>query len=191
MASSSLMIELTRRWNEPHRRYHTLLHVSRMLHFGRRQGLSDEQLMAIWFHDAVYVPGAADNEDRSAELVRQLLSREGWSAPRVALVERIVMDTKPHLPTCDESKIVIDLDLMTLAGKPEQFDYFSRQVRAELPHLTDAQWAEGQGAWIDGMLERPNLYWTPWGERFEASARANLVRERANLRELAAIAQAE
>ena len=46
--------------------------------------------LAAWFHDAIYEIGRDDNEDRSAELARQLLA----SSPIRDEVARLVLVTK-------------------------------------------------------------------------------------------------
>ena len=57
------------RWAEPHRGYHDLAHLSEVLErvdlLADEAGDADLVRLAAWFHDAVYDPTAADNEDRS------------------------------------------------------------------------------------------------------------------------------
>ncbi len=71
-----VMADLRRRYAEPQRAYHTWTHVEDLLTlFVEPRGpLHDDAavLYAILFHDAVYDPKRADNEERSADLVRVL-----------------------------------------------------------------------------------------------------------------------
>ncbi len=87
-----LLLELTRRYEEPHRRYHALPHIADMLHRGRDLQLDDVQVAAIWFHDAIYDPRALDNEAQSAALavgpVLVDLPRVGVAAGRSRLAHR-------------------------------------------------------------------------------------------------------
>src|SRR5262245_25290518 len=67
----------------PGRAYHTIAHVREVLRRcedvaalgGPGWQHPDEVLLAALFHDAVYVPGAKDNEARSAELARDAAAR--------------------------------------------------------------------------------------------------------------------
>ncbi|HLQ38752.1 MAG TPA: metal-dependent phosphohydrolase [Planctomycetota bacterium] len=171
-----LLLELTRRYSEPHRHYHTIEHIAAMLHHGRGLQLSDAQLLAIWFHDAVYDPRALDNEERSAALAVQLLPAAGFAAPLVALVQRIVLDTKTHVPSLPESAAVIDLDLGSLALPWEKFRRNSAFIRAEYAHVPDAEFVAGRRAFLQRMLDRPRLFWTAFGAPLEPLARGNLAR---------------
>ncbi|MCB9935422.1 MAG: hypothetical protein H6840_06995 [Planctomycetes bacterium] len=170
----SLLIELTRLYTEPHRRYHDLRHIADMLCKGAALGLSDEQVMAIWFHDAIYRPGSKTNESDSAELAVKRLSALGWSRERVQVVERIVLDTCGHVPSIEESKQVIDLDLSTLGGSWESYQRNGRNIRQEFAQVSEADWNAGRGAWLNTMLDRERIFWTPWGRPLEQEARANL-----------------
>ena len=98
-----MLLDLTRRYQEPHRHYHTLEHIAAMLHEGRRFPLDEEQQMAVWFHDAVYEPGSPHNEQKSARLAAKWLVRSGWETDAVDRVCRIVLDTKAHVPTFNAS----------------------------------------------------------------------------------------
>ncbi|MGZ8183831.1 MAG: HD domain-containing protein, partial [Methylobacter sp.] len=66
---------LARHYNEPGRFYHGWAHLTHCLReFDRaasQMQTPDAVELALWFHDAVYVPGAADNEQRSADFFSQ------------------------------------------------------------------------------------------------------------------------
>src|SRR5688500_725542 len=69
--SEAVVDELLIRYAEPHRHYHTLEHVVACLkwldRFREVAEHPEEVELALWYHDAIYVPGAGDNESRSAE----------------------------------------------------------------------------------------------------------------------------
>jgi hypothetical protein len=73
-AIETCLTALRVRYAEPHRAYHTQAHVDAML--ASLQELGETIVhpaaveLAIWYHDAVYDPAAADNEARSADLLR-------------------------------------------------------------------------------------------------------------------------
>jgi predicted metal-dependent HD superfamily phosphohydrolase len=174
---TELLIELTRRYTEPHRRYHDLRHIADMLCKGAALDLSDEQIMAIWFHDAVYEPGNKDNEDDSADLAVRKLIAAGWTVERATVVGDIVRDTKGHVPSSDESRKVLDLDLSTLGGSWEDYRRNGERIREEFVGVSDEDWNRGRGEWLRGMLSRERLFWTDWGAPLEKQARANLQRD--------------
>ena len=173
MPSHRVLIELTRRYCEPHRHYHTIEHIASMLRHGRGLGLSEEQWLAIWFHDAVYEVPGPDNEERSAELAVQLLSAEGYPADKILLVERMVLDTKAHQPTTEESALVIDLDLAPLGVPWEQFAENWRNLELEYEPLPREQIERGRKTFLEGLLARQQIYSTEWGAQWETQARNN------------------
>lgn len=71
--------ELLRRWSEPHRTYHGTAHLADCLRSVQvaAEGLGTVPrtvLLALWFHDAVHDGEAVRDEERSAELARDLLA---------------------------------------------------------------------------------------------------------------------
>ncbi len=170
------LLDLSRRYCEPHRRYHGLEHPAHMLWIGRNQALTDEQIAAVWFHDAIYEPRATDNEERSATLATTQLAALGWPSRSIELVERMVLDTKRHLPTIDESRAVVDLDLEPLSETWEIFQRNAIHLRVEFLHLGDEAFHEGRRRFLEAMLARERIYSTPWGARLEVRARRNLER---------------
>jgi len=140
MEATDLLMELTRRYTEPHRRYHDLRHIADMLCKGEALKLSDEQVMAVWFHDAIYDPTSKTNEADSAVLAVEKLREIGWDEDRIKVVERIVLDTCGHVPSIEESKKVIDLDLSTLGGSWESYQRNGENTRQEYAQVSDADW---------------------------------------------------
>lgn len=175
-APTTLLLGLTRRYCEPHRHYHTIGHIADMLWRARQLPLDDEQLLAIWYHDAIFdIPGDG-NERRSAELAFAELCAIGWPEARARQVERMVLDTEQHLPSIAGSALVIDLDLASLAGSEAEFDRNTAALRREFHHLDDARFAAGQRAMCERFLRRPRIYHSEWGAQFETAARHNLRR---------------
>jgi predicted metal-dependent HD superfamily phosphohydrolase len=181
MLPTDLLLDLTRRYCEPHRRYHNLEHVAELLWRGRELPLSDEQVLAIWYHDAVYAVPGENNEADSAALAVSQLTQAGLEPARVAVVERIVLDTRNHLPSIPQSGLVIDLDLSPLAAPWERFLHNNHNIRAEYGCFDDAAFAHGQRAVFDRFLQRERIFVSAWGAAMEAVARANLQRARAAL----------
>ncbi|MFT7534154.1 MAG: putative metal-dependent HD superfamily phosphohydrolase [Hyphomicrobiaceae bacterium] len=174
--TTSLLLDLTHRYQESQRHYHTLEHVAAMLHQGRQFPLDDEQIMAIWFHDAVYDPASDQNEQKSARLASKWLAKCGWEVEAIERVGRMVLDTRGHMPSTLQAEPVLDLDLMSLAVSWPAFEMNTAAIRAEYCHVPDDDFAAGRRKFFTSMLERNRLFFTPWGATLEAAARANLRR---------------
>jgi predicted metal-dependent HD superfamily phosphohydrolase len=101
----------------------------------------------------------------------------------VKIVEQIVLDTHGHVPSIEESRKVLDLDLSTLGGTWESYSRNGANIRAEFASISDADWNAGRGTWLESMLNRKRLFWTDWGAPLEPEAFANLQRDLTELRE--------
>jgi predicted metal-dependent HD superfamily phosphohydrolase len=174
-------------YDEPHRRYHDRRHLREMLDIAAEMdcAMTPAQALALLFHDAVYVPGAARgvNEAMSAQLLR--VYGAGVAADTLELAYRIVIDTADHLARTEQSRLVLDLDLMRLAVDDAAFDYYSRQVFDEQRPLVmisddDLAWAFFQRrriAFFERLLERPEIFCLPaFRVKYETITRDNLRR---------------
>jgi predicted metal-dependent HD superfamily phosphohydrolase len=181
-ANGGLMNQLLKAWGEPQRRYHTLVHLRDCLaHAEAAAPLARrpaEVQWALWFHDAVYDPVRADNEQRSADWARAALLQGGGSADAADRVHALVMATAGHGDTEDpDTQLLLDIDLAILGTPYARFDAYEREVRAEYAHVDEAAWRAGRGQWVRGMLARPSIFRTaPYRDSFEARARENLAR---------------
>ena len=184
-------------WSEPHRRYHDLAHLAAVLGvveaLAAQAGDADAVRLAAWYHDVVYDPRSAENEQRSAGRARAGL-RGLVPEERIAEVERLVLLTAGHDPAPGDADgaVLCDADLAVLAAPAEAYAAYASAVRAEYAHLSDAEFTAGRIAVLERLLGLPELYRLPENaQRWSASARANLTAELSLLRARAASASAD
>jgi predicted metal-dependent HD superfamily phosphohydrolase len=188
--STRVLRDLWRRHDEPHRAYHRLAHVRHVLEVVdllRAEEPVDDPVavrLAAWFHDAVYQPGASDNEHRSAELARRTL--QGWrlDEERTAHVTALIEATATHpVDAVDaDTAVLVDADLAILAADPDTYEVYRRAVRVEYGQLDEPAWRAGRRTFLEGMLDRRAIFaTTSMRRRGEAAARRNLGAELAML----------
>lgn len=170
---------------DPARGYHDLRHLTDVL--DRVEELQGELgspgdlnavLLAAWFHDAIY-RGAADDEERSAQLANHELSGI-VGADTAAEVARLVRLTRTHRPATDDrsGRVLSDADLAILAADEERYADYAAGVRREYGQVDDATFRVGRAAVLEDLLTRPALFHTDRGrDLWEAPARRNLRRE--------------
>lgn len=174
--------QLAAAYAEPARSYHTAAHIADCLRqldwshdLARRP---DEVEAALWFHDAVYLPGASDNEERSARLARSSLS-EGAAIQGVSdRVAAMVLATNHQTPPSDpDAQLVCDIDLAVLGKEESEFDQFENQIRQEYAWVPDATYRSARAQVLNGFLARRSIYYTDrFAHRYERRARQNLER---------------
>lgn len=185
---SEAWAELEAAYSQPHRHYHNLHHIARVLHWFRQPGEpvphDAEAEVAIWFHDVIYEPGATDNEEASALLADRLLAAGGaLSQARARICQMVRATSHRELPSDLTAGRVADADLAVLAADAAEFAEYERGIRAEYAHLSDATFGPGRRRVLSALLARAHLYATPWFRaRLEAPARANLRRSLSLLR---------
>ncbi|MFT3726889.1 MAG: hypothetical protein QM759_03600 [Terricaulis sp.] len=173
-------------WSEPQRRYHDQSHLLWLLEEAdRRAAMIREPAFvgyAIWFHDAVYQPGRTDNETLSAEWARTALAARPELAARVA---HVVDMTKNHAAGEAEgdAALFLDMDIAILGAPHEVYRDYAAAIRAEYPHVTDAAFVAGRGAFLEAQLKTTRLFRTDLYEsEIGARARANMRWEAQEMR---------
>jgi predicted metal-dependent HD superfamily phosphohydrolase len=165
---------------QPHRHYHNLRHISECLsEFDWLKQLARQPQaveLAIWFHDAVYDPRAADNEERSAGLAKRRIAEAGATRDLCSSVAALVMATKTHDPNSHpDAPLLVDVDLSILGKPPERFDEYETDIRAEYSWVPEATFAEKRAEILERFLARKRIYSTELVfENYEAPARKNL-----------------
>lgn len=178
--------ELLRRWAEPHRHYHSITHLAAGLDALGLLGGQRLELVAYWFHDAVHSNTTPADEMASAALVARLMT-DHLDADEIAEVQRLVMLTAGHHTRPDDpaGQRLCDADLSGLGADEETYRRNVAGIRAEMPHLSDAQWQAGRSQFLTRFLERDHFFATAAARNWwELRARENL---RSELSELAGI----
>ncbi|HOB62799.1 MAG TPA: hypothetical protein PKI41_11880 [Candidatus Competibacteraceae bacterium] len=172
--------QLAERYGEPYRHYHTLNHIRHCLRlFDRTAALMREPdlvEMALWFHDAIYQPGAQDNERRSANLFRQW-AEGGMDPMNLQRVDDLIMLTTHRDSPQGDGEFVVDIDLSSFSLPWDECERDGRRVRAEFAELSDAQFYPGHLRFLRVLQSRPCFFYTDFFRRhYEQLARDNLHR---------------
>lgn len=170
---------------EPHRRYHTRLHIEDCLaKLAAVPDLSEAErrvmAWAIWWHDAVYDPARGDNEMASAEFARRDLPSLGATTAEADEVARLILLTKGHTVASGDrlGALMISIDLSILGAEPATYDAYAEAIRQEYAHVPDAAFRAGRGRVLEGFLKSPMIFADPtFNATYEIRARQNLGRE--------------
>jgi predicted metal-dependent HD superfamily phosphohydrolase len=180
--------ELLEAWSQPQRHYHTLRHLHDCL--GLFEGAADaaahpaEVEMALWFHDAVYDPRAADNEQRSADWAQRALAEAGVAPGSSARVCALVMATRHAVePKGADEQLLVDVDLSILGADRERFEEYEVEVREEYAWVPGPVFRHKRRQILEEFMARRRIFSTPaFAGRLEQDARANLARAHAALK---------
>ena len=172
---------LMQRWQEPHRAYHTLTHLSNCLAALDvvKDNLTEDEIdrisIALYWHDAVYNPPNQNLEIKSAGVLREDL----WDIlppERIGWIQWLIIITAHQTqtpPLTMEEKAICDVDLHELALPWDQFSENSRRIRKEYSCYSDIDFAKGRSDWAKQMLTKPIFHSTRFSEDV---ARRNLER---------------
>lgn len=171
-------------YQEAHRFHHSWDHIETMLDgyekfFGNV--MSEEEYLAILYHDIVYQPWSARNEEDSIEMLR-LHYNIHFPKQEFELIAKaigIIRDTKHdgHAPTF-WSQRVVDLDLMILGKNEKAYERYKNNTRREYIRYSDLEWNRGRSSVLQSLLDQPRIFSTQeMYDAFELKARDNIQKE--------------
>lgn len=175
--------QLSAKYGEKHRAYHTLQHVSTCLTLLEtvQANINDLQSveLAIWFHDVIYSPRRNDNEEQSAAYASEVLTIFGARADVIKNVNHLILLTKhPSSPATEDEKFIVDIDLSVLGGQPAAYDHYSNLIRKEYVHVPSVLYAAGRKRVLRSFLDSDYIFHTAhFRSANEAQARKNIKRE--------------
>lgn len=181
-AAGDVFRDLVARYAEPHRAYHSLDHVADCLRWldEARPLLARpvEAELALWFHDSVYDPRRADNEERSAQLAVNALPALGLAEDAVRRVADLIRLTDHRAAGLDgDGALVCDVDLAILGAEPAAFAAYDAAIRREYAWVPEEVFRRARGQVLAGFVARGRIYRTQFfQERLEEAARENLIK---------------
>lgn len=186
--SEHIGVGIIGRYAEPHRRYHTQTHLAVLLDAVDEFADTASDIAAVryaaFFHDAIYAVHRADNEERSADLARDVLESLDAAPSLVEEVARLVVLTRGHDPEAGDvnGAVLCDADLVVLGGSPQEYAAYAAAIRDEYRHVPDDLFRTGRASVLRHLVDQPRLFRTDLGYRkYEERARANLAGELAAL----------
>ena len=175
-----------RAYDSPGRVYHAWSHIEMCLRQFNQVHFDDPRtvLMALLFHDAVYVVGDSQNELRSAELAQQSLQRHSnlTGSERDRVSQLIMLTANHHHETVldGDAAAFIDIDLAVLGSDWPTYEAYAIGVEREFcPAVVSLpMFRAGRRRFLQGLLSQPFIFLTPaMRQSNEAAARRNLQRE--------------
>lgn len=179
--AETVYTQLIELYGEPHRHYHTLNHIRHCLReFDQAATLMDDPNaveLALWFHDAIYQPGARDNERRSADLFQQWTDGGADSLFGQRVDDLVMATTHREPPGRGDASFVVDIDLSSFGLPWETCERDGYLIRAEFAGVADAQYYPGHLRFLRALQDRPTFFSTEFFQRrYESVARENLAR---------------
>lgn len=177
-----LLHDLTARYSEPHRKYHTVQHLDECFErFAELKGEAvhpEEVELALWFHDAIYDTRRQDNEERSADWARSSVLAASLPASVAERVHALIMATRHNVvPSGTDERILVDVDLSILGAEPGRFDEYEDQIRQEYSWVPGIVFRPKRRGILRQFLGRPTIFSTQkFIDAYEAQARQNLER---------------
>jgi predicted metal-dependent HD superfamily phosphohydrolase len=172
---------LTIAYAAPHRAYHNKAHLKDCLaqfDLVRESAHEPDQVeIALWFHDAIYNPHAADNEAQSAAWAIQALTQGDIALTLTEQVGEFILATQHQImPSGHDAQLMVDIDLSILGRAPAVFDEYDQQIRLEYQWVPEKQFCERRVRVLTDFLHRPVIYQTEhFYRQYEAQARQNLM----------------
>lgn len=143
------------KYGQPHRHYHVHEHVDRMMaELERFRGkLSDDEYWllndAIEFHDVIWQPDRADNEERSIEYAKQAgVESEVFSG--------LIMATKtPFEPKTDLERLMVWIDWANFLADDRQTHRTNMQILREFQKHPIALYIAGRNKFFEEAVKVP------------------------------------
>jgi predicted metal-dependent HD superfamily phosphohydrolase len=149
---------------------------------------NDEQaiLLSIFFHDAIYNPKSATNEEDSAAFFESFAHESKMTQSLQAKVSTFILATKAHKVSEHNSAslaLFLDLDMAVLGKEAHAYMAYASLIRKEFNFVPHHTYCEKRAEVLDTFLKNAAIYGTMlMRQALEERARSNLRNEIALLR---------
>ncbi len=181
--------EIVAVYSHQNRYYHNLKHIQEMLqivdNLSSKYKLEQSSLQilefATWFHDIVYDTQAHDNEEKSANYARDLLSLLNVPNSTIDNTCRLILTTKHHTASSDNdinSQILLDADLAILGSDAQRYREYMLAIRQEYAWVQEDEYNTLRSRVLQSFLQRASIFSTlELHHQLELTARNNIKNE--------------
>ncbi|BAZ42286.1 hypothetical protein NIES4101_82540 [Calothrix sp. NIES-4101] len=165
------------------RYYHNLEHIEQVLNkiqLLQKNIISSPAVqLAAWFHDVIYDSQAKNNEEKSAEYARELLTSLNICHVIINDVCRLILNTKYHQAELNDfdSYLLLDADLSILGSSPEEYINYRQAIRQEYIWVPDDEYIAARRKILDNFLQRRIFFTDELFNNLELMARKNIQTE--------------
>jgi pantetheine-phosphate adenylyltransferase len=150
-------------WNESHRHYHNLSHLTSLTeaidNISSNQNLSEKEyeklLLTALFHDIIYDPAKSNNEEMSAEFFINLCGDK--NNPDILDIKQSILDTKTHESSSKISAIFNKLDMAIVESDLNSLINWEKGIQDEfIPVYGKENYKEGRLKFLESLLDKYN-----------------------------------
>ena len=171
---------LHKNYSKKNRYYHNWIHIEAMIKswsdYKNQLQNPVEVLLAIYYHDVIYISTSKNNELKSAELAVAALQK----ATRInsKIIYDLILCTKSHEAKTNDEKWLVDFDLQILGKNWEIYEMYYKQIRKEYRMYPNFMYNPGRKKALQHFLEKEYTYQTSiFRDLFENQARENIQKE--------------
>lgn len=171
---------LHKNYFKKNRYYHNWTHIETMIKswsaYKNKLENPVELLLAIYYHDVIYVSTRKDNELKSAELAcKELKEVKGIN---LNTIYNLIICTQTHKALTNDEKWLVDFDLQILGKSWEIYEMYYKQIRKEYRIYPNSMYNSGRKKALMHFLEKKTIYQNEAFQlQYEKPARENIKRE--------------
>lgn len=171
---------LERNYSKKNRYYHNWSHIEAMIKswdiYKTNLDNPIEVLLAIYYHDVIYVSTRKDNELKSAELaMKELKNSIGIN---LDIIFNLIVCTQHHKAITSDEKWLVDFDLQILGKQWEFYEMYCKQIRKEYRIYPNFMYNSGRKKTLHHFLQKEYIFQTEFfRNQYELLARENIKLE--------------
>lgn len=163
--------------------YHNLNHIYQLIQLYYTYKVNDiDFLIALWFHDIIYVPSRDDNEKQSIELFKKIL-KDNFNQPisriNIDRVSMFIQETANHFQVnknYDDKLIELFLDFdMSIFSLDNEINEYEKNIKNEYLFYPEKKYNDERIRILRLLLEKESIYRTEiFKKSYEEKARNNI-----------------
>lgn len=148
-------------WNESHRHYHNLQHLTDLIEqiyesYGSSQiNEKQKELLSLTalFHDIIYDPSKNNNEEKSAEFFLSLCVDK--TNEDILSIRDAILDTKEHKSSSEISEIFNKYDMSVCEREFDELVKWEEGIKAEyVPFYGEEAYKKGRLSFLESLLDK-------------------------------------